>query len=108
MALLNARPGQARPGTGASEKRKAEIGRIAVGTGIRINILSPGPTNTASLRKGFGEHAEEGMAFLTAKSPLGRIGEPEEIASVAAFLASDAASYVNGAELFADGGASQT
>jgi len=48
------------------------------------------------------------MAFLTEKSPLGRIGEPEEIASVAAFLASDAASYINGVELFADGGASQT
>ena len=78
------------------------------GSGIRINILSPGPTNTASLREAFGGHAEEGMAFLIDKSPLGRIGEPEEIASVAAFLASDAASYVNGVELFADGGASQT
>lgn len=77
------------------------------GTGIRINILSPGPTNTASLREAFGDKAEEGLAFLTAKSPLGRIGEPEEIASVAAFLVSDAASYVNGVELFADGGASQ-
>lgn len=78
------------------------------GSGIRINILSPGPTNTPSLREGFGEHADEGMAFLTAKSPLGRIGEPEEIASAVAFLASDAASYINGVELFADGGASQT
>lgn len=78
------------------------------GSGIRINILSPGPTNTDSLRAGFGDHAEEGMAYLVNKSPLGRIGEPEEIASVAAFLASDAASYVNGVELFADGGASQT
>ncbi|SHJ21628.1 NAD(P)-dependent dehydrogenase, short-chain alcohol dehydrogenase family [Roseomonas rosea] len=77
------------------------------GSGIRINIVSPGPTNTASLRDAFGEHAEEGMAFLTAKSPIGRIGEPDEIAAVAAFLASDAASYVNGVELFADGGASQ-
>jgi NAD(P)-dependent dehydrogenase (short-subunit alcohol dehydrogenase family) len=77
------------------------------GSGIRINIVSPGPTNTASLRGAFGEHAEEGLAFLTAKSPIGRIGEPEEIAAVAAFLASDAASYVNGVELFADGGASQ-
>ncbi|HCQ45844.1 MAG TPA: oxidoreductase [Achromobacter sp.] len=78
------------------------------GTGIRINILSPGPTNTASLRDAFGDKAEAGMAFLTAKSPLGRIGEPEEIASAVAFLASDAASYVNGIELFADGGASQS
>lgn len=77
------------------------------GTGIRINIVSPGPTNTQSLRDAFGEHAEEGMAFLKNKSPIGRIGEPEEIAEVAAFLASDAASYVNGVELFADGGASQ-
>jgi len=78
------------------------------GTGIRINIVSPGPTNTQSLRDAFGEHAEEGLAFLKDKSPIGRIGEPEEIAEVAAFLASDAASYVNGIELFADGGASQT
>ncbi|MCP1535638.1 SDR family NAD(P)-dependent oxidoreductase [Methylorubrum extorquens] len=77
------------------------------GSGIRINIVSPGPTNTASLWQAFGEHAEEGVALLTAKSPIGRIGEPEEIAAVAAFLASDAASYVNGIELFADGGASQ-
>lgn len=78
------------------------------GTGIRINILSPGPTNTDSLREAFGDKAEEGLAFLTDKSPLGRIGEPEEIASAVAFLASDAASYINGVELFADGGASQT
>jgi len=78
------------------------------GSGIRINLLSPGPTNTESLRTAFGEHAEEGMAFLRDKSPLGRIGEPEEIASAVAFLASDAASYINGVELFADGGASQT
>jgi NAD(P)-dependent dehydrogenase (short-subunit alcohol dehydrogenase family) len=67
-----------------------------------------GLTNTASLREAFGEHAEVGRAFLTDKSPIGRIGEPEEIAAVAAFLASNAASYVNGVELFADGGASQT
>lgn len=77
------------------------------GTGIRINIVSPGPTNTQSLRDAFGDHAEAGLAFLKDKSPIGRIGEPEEIAEVASFLASDAASYVNGVELFADGGASQ-
>lgn len=78
------------------------------GSGIRINIVSPGPVNTASLRAAFGDNADEGLAFLTAKSPLGRIGEPEEIAAVTVFLASDASGYVNGIELFADGGASQT
>jgi NAD(P)-dependent dehydrogenase (short-subunit alcohol dehydrogenase family) len=78
------------------------------GSGIRINIVSPGPVNTESLRAAFGENAKEGLAFLTSKSPLGRIGEPEEIAAVATFLASDASGYVNGIELFADGGASQT
>jgi NAD(P)-dependent dehydrogenase (short-subunit alcohol dehydrogenase family) len=40
-------------------------------------------------------------------SPIGRTGGPEEIAAVAAFLASDAAGYTNGVELFANGGASQ-
>lgn len=78
------------------------------GTGIRINILSPGPTNTDSLRAAFGEHAAEGLAYLTAESPLGRIGEPAEIAAAVAFLASDEASYIHGVELFADGGASQS
>lgn len=78
------------------------------GSGIRINIVSPGPVNTESLRAAFGENAKEGLAFLTSKSPLGRIGEPEEIAAVATFLASDASGYVNGIELFADGGASQS
>lgn len=78
------------------------------GSGIRLNIVSPGPTNTTSLRTALGDKVEEGLASLTAKSPLGRIGEPEEIAAAVAFLASDASGYVNGIELFADGGASQT
>lgn len=78
------------------------------GLGIRINIVSPGPTNTQALVDGFGENAEAAMKHLVERSPIGRIGEPEEIAAVAAFLASDDASYVNGIELFADGGASQS
>lgn len=78
------------------------------GSGIRLNIVSPGPTNTDSLRAAFGANAEEGLAFLKSKSPLGRIGEPEEIAATVAFLASDDSAYVNGVELFVDGGASQT
>lgn len=77
------------------------------GRGIRFNILSPGPTRTQSLLDGFGEEAEAGLRWLTERSPLGRIGEPEEIAAAALFLAGPDGSYVNGIELFADGGASQ-
>ncbi len=47
------------------------------------------------------------FAQLAAGVPVGRLGEPEEIAKVVAFLASDEASFVNGAELFVDGGAAQ-
>jgi NAD(P)-dependent dehydrogenase (short-subunit alcohol dehydrogenase family) len=77
------------------------------GSGIRINILSPGPTDTASLRPFLGDKAEEAIACLSDRSTIGRIGQPEEIARAVAFLGSDAASYINGTELFADGGASQ-
>jgi len=77
------------------------------GSGVRINLLSPGPVNTQSLRDVLGENAHQVIDALSEKSTLGRIGEPHEIGQAALFLASDASSYINGAELFADGGASQ-
>lgn len=77
------------------------------GSGVRINLLSPGPVNTQSLRDVLGENAPQVIAALSEKSTLGRIGEAHEIGQAALFLASDASSYINGAELFADGGASQ-
>jgi NAD(P)-dependent dehydrogenase (short-subunit alcohol dehydrogenase family) len=77
------------------------------GSGVRINLLSPGPVDTDSLRNLLAEHAEEVIRSLSEKSTLGRIGQAQEIGKAVAFLASDAASYINGAELFADGGASQ-
>lgn len=77
------------------------------GSGVRINLLSPGPVDTPSLRDVLGENAQPVIASFNEKSTLGRIGQPNEIGQVALFLASDASSYVNGAELFADGGASQ-
>ncbi len=77
------------------------------GSGIRINLLSPGPVDTQSLRSMLADDAEQIIQAFSEKSTLGRIGEAHEIGKAAAFLASDASSYINGVELFADGGASQ-
>ena len=78
------------------------------GQDIRINVLSPGPVKTPGLLGLAPESEQQGLLdMLTAQVPLGRIGTPDEIGKVAVFLASDASSYVNGAELFADGGQAQ-
>jgi NAD(P)-dependent dehydrogenase (short-subunit alcohol dehydrogenase family) len=71
--------------------------------GIRVNVLSPGTIDTPALDV-FGD---EGKRALTAAVPRGTIGRPEEIAGAATFLASDDASFVNGVELFVDGGTAQ-
>lgn len=74
--------------------------------GIRVNTLVPGPTETPGL-KGLAVGPADVKALLDAevsKVPLGRLGQPSEIASAALFLASDQASFVTGGELFADGG----
>lgn len=70
-------------------------------------MLSPGPVNTQSLRDVLGDNAQQIIDVLSEKSTLGRIGQAHEIGQAALFLASDASSYFNGDELFADGGASQ-
>jgi NAD(P)-dependent dehydrogenase (short-subunit alcohol dehydrogenase family) len=80
------------------------------GTGIRVNVLSPGPVRTPFLLDFAGNDPvqQQGMLdYLGTRVPLGRVGEPDEIAKVALFLASDDASFVNGAEIFADGGQAQ-
>ncbi|MFL1874192.1 SDR family NAD(P)-dependent oxidoreductase [Hansschlegelia beijingensis] len=76
------------------------------GCNIRVNVLSPGPIDTPALR-GVAEQAEGLIDYLTSQVPLGRIGDPDETGKVAVFLASDASSFVNGAELFVDGGMAQ-
>lgn len=68
---------------------------------FRVNVLSPGPTRTPGLLSAAGAEADR---FAEAVVPLGRLADPEEIAEAALFLASDASSFVTGAELFADGG----
>jgi NAD(P)-dependent dehydrogenase (short-subunit alcohol dehydrogenase family) len=76
---------------------------------IRVNAISPGVTETAGLNDlfGGGEQAAGAKASLAGQIPAGRIGRPEEIASAVLFLASDEASFVNGVELFVDGGQTQ-
>jgi len=75
---------------------------------IRINAVSPGPVRTPGLGGLATEAERQGLFdYLAAQIPLGRLGEPGEIAKVVAFLASDAASFVNGTEMFVDGGMAQ-
>jgi NAD(P)-dependent dehydrogenase (short-subunit alcohol dehydrogenase family) len=76
---------------------------------IRVNTISPGVTDTPGLNDlfGGGRQAESTKDHLASLIPLGRVGRPEEIAKAVLFLASDEASFVNGVELFADGGQAQ-
>ncbi|WP_298241288.1 SDR family NAD(P)-dependent oxidoreductase [uncultured Bradyrhizobium sp.] len=76
---------------------------------IRVNAISPGVTETPGLNHlfGAGEQAEGAKSYLAGLIPSGRVGQPEEIAKAVLFLASDEASFVNGVELFVDGGQAQ-
>ena len=75
---------------------------------IRVNALSPGPTHTPGLVGLVPDGQEQGLLdTLAADVPLGRVADPREIAGAALFLASPDASFVNGIELFADGGQAQ-
>ena len=76
------------------------LGRDHAGQGIRVNAVCPNEVNTPMLRTGFairGLDPDKGIEELNRSVPIGHIAEPEEIADVIAFLASDAARYVCGA-----------
>lgn len=70
---------------------------------IRSNVLSPGPTDTSQVSRA----PAEAIARIVSTIPIGRIGQSEEIAKAALFLASDDSSFVTGIELFVDGGRGQ-
>ena len=79
--------------------------------GVRANAICPGWTRTARVDQLLEDRAqrndtavEDEAAKIAADIPLGRIGTPEEFAAAAAFLVSDAASYINGVSLLVDGG----
>jgi NAD(P)-dependent dehydrogenase (short-subunit alcohol dehydrogenase family) len=76
---------------------------------IRINVFSPGPILTPLLERTFTDPKvkEAYMTNVVGAVPLGRAGAAEEMGEVVAFLASDAASYINGADIQADGGFAQ-
>jgi NAD(P)-dependent dehydrogenase (short-subunit alcohol dehydrogenase family) len=77
---------------------------------IRVNSMSPGPTNTPALEKTTGltaEQAKQAAAQYATQIPMGRRGKPEELAAAVTFLASDESSFITGVDLAVDGGMAQ-
>ena len=75
-----------------------------------MNTLAPGPTKTPGLVELAGPDAakqQDLLNYFATLVPMGRVGEADEIAKAAVFLASDDSSFVNGIELFVDGGMRQ-
>ena len=70
---------------------------------IRSNVLSPGPIETPLAAA----QPQDAIASIVSTIPMGRMGEPDEVAKAALFLASDDSSFVTGIELFVDGGRAQ-
>ncbi|WP_420539709.1 SDR family NAD(P)-dependent oxidoreductase [Paenibacillus polymyxa] len=77
------------------------------GTEIRINILSPGTIVTPAYDELFGSELDHLLEQAKNDIPLGRVGQVEEISNAVMFLASNESSYMNGVELFVDGGVAQ-
>ncbi len=79
--------------------------------GVRANVVVPGVTNTPGLRAAYskvGHDVASGIAKAAALSPLGRVGQPGDIAETVAFLCSNRARYVTGATIVIDGGMTVT
>jgi 3-oxoacyl-[acyl-carrier protein] reductase len=72
--------------------------------GIRVNAVAPGPIRTDMLAEALTKLGPDKAEAFVKSVPLGRAGEPEEIAAVVAFLVSDAASYITGQVVFVNGG----
>ena len=70
--------------------------------GVRVNAVCPGYIETPIIAERLAH--DNGREFLVDLHPIGRLGQPEEVAAVAAFLASDAASFVTGVAMPVDGG----
>jgi NAD(P)-dependent dehydrogenase (short-subunit alcohol dehydrogenase family) len=80
-----------------------ELGVQFAREGIRVNALCPGPINTPLLRELFAKDPDQAARRLV-HVPMGRFGEPEEIAAAVAFLASDDSSFITASQFLVDGG----
>ena len=101
----------AAPGMSAYSASKAAVRNLArtwaqdlKGTGIRVNVLSPGATATELAKEALGEEGQKAYASMT---PLQRMADPAEIGAVAAFLASQDSSFMTASEVAVDGGLAQ-
>jgi len=113
-STVGKRPSVGMPHYSVSKAAVLSLSRLVAdayaGEGIRCNAVTPGPTATEAwlgeggLADQQGADRDEVLAKVGAGRPLGRLAQPEEIASVIAFLASERASYVTGAAWSADGG----
>jgi NAD(P)-dependent dehydrogenase (short-subunit alcohol dehydrogenase family) len=90
---------------GAVVSLSRELGVEFARRGVRVNALCPGPVNTPLLQELFAKEPEKAERRLV-HIPIGRFGEPGEIASAALFLASDESSYVTATTFLVDGGLS--
>ena len=90
---------------GAVLSMSRELGVEFARQGIRVNALCPGPVNTPLLQELFAKDPERAARRLV-HIPMGRFGEPSEMAAAAAFLASDDSSFITGSTFLVDGGIS--
>ncbi|HEX8485932.1 SDR family oxidoreductase [Sphingomonas sp.] len=112
-SVAGIRSGAGSPAYSASKAGVINLAQVAAqqlaGSNVRVNAICPGLTETGMTKPTFDYAREAGKSDRIGRlNPLRRGAQPEELAEVAAFLASDAASYVNGQAIAVDGGLSSS